>query len=106
MYKAEKRKFRMKVEKEINRLKRDANPAKPILMDRGIYPIVRPQQEALFFNSRLATAAQFGQKLVLDCSFEANMNRKQIASLGTLLRNTYSSNRVGNICQTICVLSY
>ncbi|XP_022686504.1 mitochondrial ribonuclease P protein 1 homolog [Varroa jacobsoni] len=94
MYKAEKRKFRMKVEKEINRLKRDANPAKPILMDRGIYPIIRPQQEALFFNSRLATAAQFGQKLVLDCSFEANMNRKQIASLGTLLRNTYSSNRI------------
>ncbi|XP_063702350.1 mitochondrial ribonuclease P protein 1 homolog [Culicoides brevitarsis] len=46
-----------------------------------------------FFNHKLVTAMIFGQKLVLDCSFEAEMTGRECAAVAEQLQKLFGINR-------------
>ncbi|GFG39653.1 hypothetical protein Cfor_02960 [Coptotermes formosanus] len=46
-----------------------------------------------FYNSKLIQAMQFGQKLVLDCSYDSHMTVREAMNCGKQLTYTFSDNR-------------
>lgn len=47
-----------------------------------------------FYNSRVIQAMQFGQKLVIDCSYEQHMTKQEIVNCAKQLMFVFADNRV------------
>lgn len=82
------------VRKEIYRIQREAQPKKETRMGSSLFPIIREQTVLRFYNHRMAEAALFGQKIVIDLSFESTMNHIELSSLYKQLQFSYNANKV------------
>ncbi|OQR78984.1 mitochondrial ribonuclease P protein 1-like [Tropilaelaps mercedesae] len=94
LFKTEMTELNRKIKKEKRRIELESISKKPTKMAHAIYPIIREHQQRLFYNSRLASAAMFGQKLVIDCGFEDSMSKQDLTSLMIQIQLVFAANKV------------
>ena len=103
LFGVEKRKENKKLKKEKSRLLREENKPLPQEDENGhiIYALGRNSMFiriydatiTKFENSRLIQAMQFGQKLVLDCSYDSYMSKQEAQNCGKQMMLMFSDNR-------------
>lgn len=98
-FKTQIRQYKEKIRKEERARERDLQPKTPTKMTAALYPIIRETQMNQFYNQRLSAAALFGQKVVIDCSFEEYMSNKESASLLKQIQQCHNINKVRLYCK-------